>query len=64
MRKVLSLAFVLVLLAGAAAAADLAVGDQAPDFELQGTDGKTYQLSDLKGQTVVVAWFPKAFTGG
>jgi len=44
---------------------ELKVGDQAPDFELPGSDGKTYRLSDFKGkQTVVIAWFPKAFTGG
>lgn len=41
------------------------VGDPAPDFSLQGSDGKTYKLSDFKGKKpVVVAWFPKAFTGG
>ena len=40
------------------------VGDMAPDFSLQGTDGKTHKLSDYKGRTVVLAWFPKAFTGG
>jgi thioredoxin-dependent peroxiredoxin len=43
---------------------DLKVGDQAPDFSLPGSDGKTYSLADLKGKTVVLAWFPKAFTGG
>lgn len=41
------------------------VGDPAPDFELPGSDGKSYRLSDFRGKkTVVVAWFPKAFTGG
>ena len=45
-------------------AAELKVGDQAPDFSLQGSDGKTYKLSEMKGKTVVLAWFPKAFTGG
>mgnify|MGYP006266711131 CR=1 FL=1 len=50
---------------GAAQQADLKVGDPAPDFTLQATDGKTYSLSkDLKGQWVVLAWFPKAFTAG
>jgi peroxiredoxin Q/BCP len=45
--------------------AELKVGDPAPDFKLVGSDGKTYQLADFKGkQPVVVAWFPKAFTGG
>jgi len=43
----------------------LNVGDPAPDFVLAGSDGKTYSLSDFKGkQAVVIAWFPKAFTGG
>ncbi len=46
-------------------AAPPTVGDAAPDFSLPGSDGKTYQLADFKGkQAVVVAWFPKAFTGG
>ena len=40
-------------------------GDQAPDFELPASDGKIYRLADFRGQQVVVlAWFPKAFTGG
>ena len=44
--------------------ADLKVGDPAPAFSLQGSDGKTHTLSEYKGKTVVLAWFPKAFTGG
>lgn len=48
-----------------ALAADLAVGDPAPDFELAGSDGKTYRLADFRGrQAVVIAWFPMAFTSG
>jgi thioredoxin-dependent peroxiredoxin len=50
--------------AGTPPADELKVGDQAPDFSLAGSDGKTYSLQQLKGQTVVLAWFPKAFTGG
>ena len=47
------------------AAEPLKVGDEAPDFELVGTDGETYKLSDLtKERPVVIAWYPKAFTGG
>ena len=44
--------------------ANLKVGDQAPEFSLPGSDGKIHKLSDYKGKTVVLAWFPKAFTGG
>lgn len=41
------------------------VGDVAPDFELQASDGKTYHLADYRGQqAVVLAWFPKAYTRG
>jgi peroxiredoxin len=43
---------------------ELKVGDAAPDFTLQASDGKTYTLSKLRGRHVVLAWFPKAFTAG
>ena len=43
---------------------ELKVGDAAPDFTVPGTDGKTYSLKQLQGHWVVLAWFPKAFTGG
>ena len=40
-------------------------GDPAPLFTLPGSDGVTYRLADLIGRhAVVIAWFPKAFTGG
>lgn len=47
-----------------AVAQELKVGDMAPAFSLPGTDGKTHSLSDYSGTPVVLAWFPKAFTGG
>ena len=51
--------------AGAAAADEPKVGDPAPPFTLQGSDGKTYSLADFKGKkAVILAWYPKAFTGG
>ena len=58
------LALVLVLGSNASAADAPKVGDAAPDFEMVGSDGKTYKLSDMKGKAVVVAWYPRAFTGG
>jgi peroxiredoxin Q/BCP len=45
-------------------AAELKPGDPAPPFELKGSDGKIHSLAQLRGKTVVLAWFPKAFTGG
>jgi peroxiredoxin Q/BCP len=41
-----------------------APGDTAPAFELTSTTGETVRLGDLAGKTVVLAFFPKAFTGG
>ena len=47
------------------AATNLKVGDTAPDFSLPATTGKTERLSDYKGKkNVVLAFYPKAFTGG
>ncbi|MBA6231630.1 MULTISPECIES: peroxiredoxin family protein [unclassified Colwellia] len=46
-------------------ASDLKVGEQAPNFKLQATNGDYYQLSDYKGkQAVVLAWYPMANTRG
>lgn len=42
----------------------LRAGDVAPEFTLQASDGVTYRLRDFRGRPVVIAWFPKAFTGG
>lgn len=43
----------------------LKVGQAAPDFSMNGTDGKAYKLSDFKGKkTVVLAFYILAFTGG
>jgi peroxiredoxin Q/BCP len=51
--------------APAAPSVELKVGDVAPPFKLQASDGKTYSLADFKGKSaVVLAWFPKAFTSG
>jgi len=43
----------------------LKVGDKAPDFTLPSTEGGRVHLADYIGKsTVVVAFFPAAFTGG
>lgn len=42
--------------------AKLNVGDPAPDFELPGTGGKTYRLSDYRGRKLVLAFYPGDFT--
>jgi thioredoxin-dependent peroxiredoxin len=38
------------------------VGDRAPDFELPGTEGRTYRLSDYAGRWLIVAFYPGDFT--
>jgi peroxiredoxin Q/BCP len=44
---------------------ELDAGDRAPDFSLDASDGRTYRLREcLEESAVVIAWFPKAFTGG
>jgi thioredoxin-dependent peroxiredoxin len=65
MKKQVAIAALSLTCAAAAHAAVPKVGDKAPDFKLQGSDGKEYSLSDFAGKkAVVIAWFPKAFTGG
>ena len=52
--------------AGAPPSSTLKVGDKAPDFTLPSTDSKEpVHLADFIGKgTVVLAFFPAAFTGG
>ncbi len=63
-RVVLTALFASVAL-GSQFAAALEVGEKAPDFSLPSSDGSTYSLSQFLGEKpVVIAFFPKAFTGG
>lgn len=68
-----SLSFALILTsalvltaapAGAAAAAQPAVGTAAPDFSLTTDAGKTASLKDYRGKWVVLYFYPKDFTSG
>jgi thioredoxin-dependent peroxiredoxin len=64
-RQLVIVGFCVVCVVAVAAAAELKRGDPAPPFSLKGSDGKTYSLDQFKGKSaVVIAWFPKAFTGG
>ena len=55
----------LYLIALSLPATSLEIGDIAPDFSLQATDGKTYSLNQFRDkEAVVIAWYPKAFTSG
>ena len=63
--RLASLLAVASLTSAGAASADLKVGDPAPDFTLPGTGGEDITLSAQVGEkNVVLAFFPKAFTGG
>lgn len=66
MKRLLTAMMLLGLgLAAGVQAADLQVGDMAPDFSLKASDGHVYKLSEFKGKrAVVLAWYPKAFTSG
>ncbi len=69
MRPVLSIAAAGLLalspILGAEDPKPLAAGNAAPAFSLPGSDGKTHALADYVGKkAVVLAWFPKVFTGG
>lgn len=41
----------------------LQAGDRAPDFILPDQNGERVRLSDLKGETVVLYFYPRADTG-
>ena len=60
-----SILLALPLMNALPAQAELSVGDDAPKVTMRGSDGKDYNLADFKGKKAfVIAWFPKAFTGG
>lgn len=42
----------------------LSAGDKAPDFALPDQNGNEVKLSDLRGETIVLYFYPKANTSG
>jgi len=43
---------------------ELNIGDKAPDFTLPASGGETISLKNLKGQPVVLYFYPKDMTSG
>jgi peroxiredoxin Q/BCP len=55
----------VLLLAAAETPMRLAPGVKAADFSLPASNGRTVKLADYLGKkTIVLAFYPKAFTGG
>lgn len=53
-----------VVPAARVSAADVEVGQAAPDFRLPDETGQIRSLADFKGKTLILAFYPKDFTGG
>ena len=43
---------------------NIRIGELAPDFKLEGSDGKMHSLSDYRGKTVILYFYPKDNTPG
>lgn len=67
MKKFLFLSLLATVMFAQDGKTHLKVGDMAPEFTKLSSSvpGKTFSLADFKGKkTVVLAFFPLAFTGG
>jgi len=60
----LGLAAVGALLGAAPVRADVEIGQPAPDFRLPDQDNHLRSLADYKGKILILAFYPKDFTGG
>ena len=60
----LFVAIAFLLSCGVARGAEVLVGQEAPDFAVKDQNGKIRQLADFKGKTLILAFYPKDFTGG
>jgi len=57
-------ALLLTGMASPSLAADLGVGQPAPDFALPDQDGKIHRLADSRGKITILAFYPKDMTPG
>lgn len=65
MKNQIKFLLLTLLVSISTAATALQVGDQAPDFLLEASDGKSYSLSQFRDkEAVVIAWYPMAYTRG
>ncbi len=55
--RTLGVVMVLTAVSVVSVRAEIAIGKPAPDFTARGSDGKSYQLADLKGKFVVLQWY-------
>ena len=63
-RSVIALVFSAALAVSLFAASKPEAGNPAPDFTLKSQDGTPVSLKDLRGQWVVLYFYPKDFTSG
>jgi hypothetical protein len=62
-KHMFSLAFAIALVVGASSAARaLEIGDKAPDFELESSQGGKLKLSSLKGKNVLINFYVLDFS--
>ncbi len=64
MKNIFFVLFTLTLFPLLTWSADLKVGDPVPDFSTSTHEGKTFQISERKGQWTVLYFYPKADTPG
>jgi len=61
---VLAVGAAIIIGSKAKADSPLVAGDAAPNFTLKDQDNKSHELSKLKGQVVLLAFYPADFTSG
>lgn len=54
----------VLALPASGAAAEIEVGQKAPEFEVSDHTGKVHKLADYRGKRVVLAFYPAAGTAG